>query len=129
MATRESEILFKKESYDIQGAIFEVYKELGSGFLEAVYQESLIKEFNIRSIPFLSQPELTLYYKGQLLAVTYRPDFLCYEKIIIKLKATAELGQEHRAQLLNYLKATGFRLGLLVNFGHYPRVAIERIIL
>lgn len=129
MVPESKEILYKKESYNIQGAIFEVYREMGSGFLEAVYQESLSKEFTSGGIPFISQPELNLLYKGQLLSITYRPDFVCYEKIIIELKATKELGQEHRAQLLNYLKATGFHLGLLVNFGHYPKVAIERIVL
>lgn len=129
MIQSDKNILYKKESYDIQGAIFEVYRELGCGFLEAVYQESLGKEFTNRGIPYVNQPELTLQYKGQKLSVTYRPDFLCYDKIIVEIKATSELGQEHRAQLINYLKATGFRLGLLVNFGHYPKATIERFIL
>jgi len=129
VSTSERDILYKEESYGIQGAIFEVYRELGSGFLEAVYQESLCKEFTTRNIPYISQPELTLRYKGEILSVTYRPDFLCYDKIIVEIKAISEIGQEHRAQLLNYLKATGFRLGLLVNFGHYPKATIERLIL
>lgn len=129
MNAPDKDILYKKESYDIQGAIFEVYRELGSGFLEAVYQESLSKEFTSRNVPYISQPELTLRYKGEILSVTYRPDFLCYDKIIVEIKAISEIGQEHRAQLLNYLKATGFRLGLLVNFGHYPKATIERLIL
>lgn len=129
MNASDKDILYKIESYDIQGAIFEVYRELGSGFLEAVYQESLSKEFTSRNVPYISQPELTLRYKGDILSVTYRPDFLCYDKIIVEIKAISEIGQEHRAQLLNYLKATGFRLGLLVNFGHYPKATIERLIL
>ena len=102
---------------------------MGNGFLEAVYQETLCKEFKNRGVPFTSQPELTLHYKGELLSVTYRPDFICYDKIIVEIKAVKETGLEHHAQLLNYLKATGFRLGLLVNFGHYPKVRIERVII
>jgi len=128
LITKTNEILYKQESYEIQGAIFEVYKEMGNGFLEAVYQETLSKEFKNRGVPFNSQPELALRYKGELLSVVYRPDFICYDKIIVEIKAVKETGLEHHAQLLNYLKATGFRLGLLVNFGHYPKVKIERII-
>ncbi len=129
MIPNTNQILYKQESYEIQGAIFEVYKEMGNGFLEAVYQETLCKEFKNRGVPFTSQPELTLHYKGELLSVTYRPDFICYDKIIVEIKAVKETGLEHHAQLLNYLKATGFRLGLLVNFGHYPKVRIERVII
>ncbi len=126
---KANDILYKRESYEIQGAIFEVYKEMGNGFLEAVYQETLSKEFKTRGIPFASQPEITLRYKGELLSVTYRPDFICYNKIIVEIKAVKETGLEHHAQLLNYLRTTGFRLGLLVNFGHYPKVRIERVII
>lgn len=122
-------ILYKEESYAIQGAIFTVYKEIGCGFLEAVYQECLIKEFSTRKIPFRSQPELQIMYKGETLSVVYRPDFICFDKIIIELKAIQTLGDEHRAQILNYLRATGFHLGLLVNFGSYPKVTIERVVL
>ncbi len=129
MIPNTNQILYKQESYEIQGAIFEVYKEMGNGFLEAVYQETLCKEFKNRGVPFTSQPELTLHYKGELLSVTYRPDFICYDKIIVEIKAVKETGLEHHAQLLNYLKATGFRLGLLVNFGHYPKVRIEWVII
>lgn len=127
--TNENKILYREESYLIQGAIFEVYKELGCGFLEAVYQECLCSEFMIRKIPFRSQVDLTIMYKANPISQTYRADFVCYEKILIELKAVKELGVEHRAQVMNYLKATKLRLGLLVNFGHYPLVAIERIIL
>lgn len=122
-------LLYKDESYQIQGAVFEVYKEIGCGFLEAVYQECLIREFTCRTIPFTSQPELAIHYKGDIIPVTYRPDFICFEKIIVEIKAISDVADEHRAQLLNYLKATGIRLGLLVNFGHYPRATIERLIL
>ncbi len=122
-------IRYKEESYAIQGAIFEVYREMGCGFLEAVYQECLCKEFLRRQIPYQAQFELSLTYKGEPLSQTYRPDFVCYEKIILELKALKEVGDEHRAQVYNYLKATSFRLGLLVNFGHYPKATIERIVL
>ena len=127
--TKSSGILFKDESYQIQGAVFEVYKEIGCGFLEAVYQQCLTREFTSRNIPFICQPELKIQYKGNIIPVTYRPDFICYDKIIVELKAINETGDEHRAQILNYLKATGYRLGLLVNFGHYPKATVERLIL
>ena len=115
--------------FAIQGAIFDVYREMGCGFLEAVYQECLEKELRQRGIPFQPQKELILTYKGQALEQRYKPDFICFDKIIVELKAVSELGKEHKAQLFNYLKATDLKLGLLVNFGHYPKVQIERIIL
>lgn len=122
-------LLYTEETYAIRGAIFEVYREIGSGFLEAVYQECLFREFELREIPFQSQPDLLIRYKQELLPLTYKPDFVCYGKIIVELKAVKEISDEHRAQLLNYLRASGNRLGLLVNFGHNPKVEIERIIL
>ena len=122
-------ILYREECYAIQGAVFDVYREMGCGFLEAVYQECMEKELRLRGVPFESQKALKLVYKGQPLEQIYRPDFTCFGKIIVELKAVKELGNEHRAQSLNYLKATGLRLALLVNFGHHPRVQIERIIL
>lgn len=126
---RHEKILFKEEVYAIQEAIFEAYREMGCGFLEAVYQECLEKELRLRNIPFVSQKELNLTYKGQLLEQRYRPDLICFDKIIVELKAVSELTNEHKAQLFNYLKASNLRLGLLVNFGHYPKAQIERIIL
>jgi len=123
-----AKILFKEESYAIQGAIFEVYRVMGCGFLEQVYQECLYMEFQKRDIPFQSQIELPIIYKGERLIQTYRSDFVCYGQIIVEIKAVKELDNEHRAQVFNYLKASGYRLGLLVNFGHHPRVAIERIV-
>ena len=122
-------LLFKEECYAIQGAIFEVYREMGCGFLEAVYQECLKRELTSRGIPFDSEPELKLNYKGIPLIQTYKPDFICYQKIILELKAVKEIAPEHKAQLINYLKASGLRIGLLVNFGHYPKAQIERFIL
>jgi GxxExxY protein len=123
----KDELLFKDEGYAIQGAVFDVYREMGCGFLEAVYQECLEREFRLRQLPYEAQKELVLSYKGQQLAQTYKPDFICYGKIIVELKAVKEVAPEHKAQLLNYLKATGLELGLLVNFGTYPKAEIIRI--
>jgi GxxExxY protein len=123
-----AELKYPKESYQIRGAIFEVYRQMGCGFLEAVYQECLEKELRKRAIPFVSQQELRLQYKGETLIQTYRPDLICYDLIIVELKAVKELANEHRAQIHNYLKATGLELGMLVNFGHYPKAEIERVV-
>jgi GxxExxY protein len=122
-------IIHKLESYEIMGACFEVYKEKGSGFLESVYQECLEIEFAGQKIPFKVQPELALTYKGHPLKSKFKPDFICYDKIVVELKAVTALTDEHRAQVQNYLRATGMKLGLLVNFGHYPKLEYERIVL
>ena len=122
-------ILFKEECFNIQGAIYEVYREMGCGFLEPVYQECLVKEFLLRKIPFQPQAALSISYKGEKLEQVYRADFICYSQIILELKAVKEIGNDQRAQVIDYLKATGYRLGLLVNFGHYPKATIERIVL
>jgi len=122
-------IVHRLESYELMGACFEVYKDKGSGFLEAVYQECLEIELGARKVPFKPQPQLALAYKGRPLKTKYIPDFLCYEKIIVELKAVSALTDEHRAQVQNYLRAAKVRLGLLVNFGHYPKVEYERIVL
>ena len=120
-------IIYQDESYAIQGAIFAVYKEMGSGFLEAVYQECLERELSARGIPFKSQTEIQILYNGVPLRQTYRADIVCYDKIILELKAVKNLLPEHSAQLQNYLRATGMKLGLLVNFGHFPKAEIVRI--
>lgn len=125
----EEKILFKDECYRIQGAVFEVHGEMGAGFLEAVYQECLEREFTLKGIPFARHKALPLAYKGEILEQIYRPDFICYESIIVELKAIKEILPEHRAQVFNYLKASGLRLGLLINFGAHPKAIIERIIL
>lgn len=122
-----SELIFEEESYRIRGAVFEVYREMGCGFLEAVYQECLEREFKQQGIPFVAQSATILQYKGARLLQTYAPDFICFNGIIVEIKAVKKLGNEHRAQVHNYLKATGFELGLLVNFGHNPKAEIERI--
>lgn len=124
----QTEPLFKEESYKIVGACFEVYREKGCGFLEPVYQECLEIELHAQGIPFFAQKPLPLTYKGVLLRSVYQPDFICYDKIVLEIKAVKEVADEHRAQVLNYLKATGMSLGLLVNFGHYPKAQIERIV-
>ncbi len=121
-------LLFEQETYAILGACFEVYKDKGCGFLEAVYQECLELELGSRGIPFQPQAELQLTYKGRTLKQTYQPDFICFGKVIVEIKAVSALADEHRAQLHNYLKAAGLRVGLLVNFGHHPGLEHERII-
>jgi GxxExxY protein len=121
-------LLFEDESYRILGACFEVYKEKGCGFLEPVYQECLVIEFEIQNIPFEQQVELVLNYKGRALVQRYKPDFVCFGKIVVEIKSVSGLTDQHRAQLHNYLKATGLQLGLLANFGHYPKLEHERIV-
>ena len=123
------ELIYKEESYRIIGACFEVYKEKGCGFLEAVYQECLECEFEIQGMLFVPQKPLALSYKGRPLKQRYTADFICFDKIIVELKAVSALADEHRSQVLNYLNATGFKLGLLVNFGHHPKLEYERIVL
>jgi GxxExxY protein len=122
-----TEIVFKEESYKIVGACFEVYREKGCGFLEQVYQECMQIELRLQGVPYAAKKPLLLEYKGCPLISTYEPDFICHEKIILELKAVTKLADEHRAQVQNYLRATGFKLGLLVNFGHYPKAEVERI--
>lgn len=123
-----TEILFKEESFRIIGACFEVHNEKGSGFVEPVYQECLELELALQSIPFTAQEALPLSYKGQKLKQAYRPDFVCCSKIILEIKAVSKLNDEHRAQVHNYIKATGCRLGLLVNFGRNVKLEWERIV-
>jgi len=122
------EIILKEESYKIVGACFEVYNAMGCGFLEAVYQECLGIELSKQTIPFKAQAPLELSYKGQVLEKKYIPDFTCFEKVIIEIKALKELSDDHRAQVHNYLKATGYRLGMLVNFGQHSKLQYERIV-
>jgi GxxExxY protein len=122
-----SELIYREESYKIVGACFEVYKGKGCGFLEAVYQECLQLELIDRNLPFASRQRLPLHYKGRLLNQVYEADFICFDKIVLEIKAVSALTDEHRAQVQNYLRATGHRLGLLVNFGHFPKVESERI--
>lgn len=124
----ESIYIFQAETEKIIGACFDVHRQLGPGFLEPVYQEALSIEFNNRLIPFDKEKKLELFYKGVKLDKFYVADFLCFGKIIVELKAVDSLIPEHTAQVLNYLKATGLRLGLLVNFGT-SKTQIKRVIL
>jgi GxxExxY protein len=121
------DFLFKDECYAIIGACFEVYKDKDCGFHEPVYQECLGIEFEFSTIPAIPMPGLSLEYRGRILTQKYFPDYLCYDKIVVELKAVTNLADEHRAQVLNYLKAGHFELGLLVNFGHYLKLQYERI--
>jgi len=124
-----AEIVFKKESYKIVGACMEVYNQMGCGFLEVVYQECLEIEFAEQAIQFRPQFQLKLKYKDHELQSVFVPDFVCYEKIILEIKGVSDLHDTHRAQVINYLKATGQKLGLLVNFGQHGRLQYERIVL
>ncbi len=124
-----ADLIYKEESYAIMGACFTVYKEMGCGFLESVYQECLEIGMAFQHIPFEAQKELRLTYRQRPLNKTFVADFLCYDKIIVEIKAVSELTNEHRAQIQNYLNGTDCKLGLLVNFGHYPKVEYERFVL
>ena len=110
-------LIYKEESYKIIGAAMEVHKELGFGFLEAVYHEAFCLELAEQNIPFEQEKEIEIYYKDLLLNKKYRVDFFCYDKIIVEIKALSSLEGNHEAQLLNYLKATEIKLGILINFG------------
>jgi GxxExxY protein len=123
-----SEFIHGNETHALLGACFEVYKDKGCGFLEAVFQECLELELGDRNMPHQVQPRLSLEYKGRALKQSYQPDFVCYDKVILEIKAVSKLTDEHRAQVHNYLKATGLRVALLVNFGHHPLVEHERIV-
>jgi len=123
----DTELIYKDECYAIIGACFNVYKDKGCGLLEPVYQECMEIELAHQNIIFVAKPKLPLSYRGQALKQHYEPDFICHGKIILELKAVTLPADEHRAQVINYLKATGYKLGLLVNFGHYPRLEWERL--
>ena len=118
---------YKVESYNIRSAIFAVHNELGNGFLERVYQDALEYEFRERGIPYEREKWIQIMYKGKPLGEPYRADFVCYDKIIVELKALSELEGVHRAQVINYLKAAKMKLGLLINFGE-TSAKVERIL-
>ena len=123
-----NEIRQDEETFAIRGAVFEVYKHLRNGYLEAVYQEALSFEFAERGIPFQAQPMLRIQYKDHLLEQFYKPDFVCYGKVVVELKAVRFLPDEATAQLLNYLATTKMPVGLLVNFGRPDGVEIKRFV-
>ena len=119
----------KELVYRIIGSAIDVYRNLGHGLLESIYQEALEIELAKRGIPFDSQIELKIIYDGKELKQTYKPDFMCYGKIIVEIKAVSSLDDSHRSQLYNYLHATGYKLGLLVNFGSSEGLEYERKVL
>ena len=125
---QEEDILFKEEYYKIYGCIYTVNKKLGSGFLEVVYQEALEIELKRENIPFIPQQELVILYDGIPLKTKYVADIVCYDKIIIELKTVTKINNQHKAQSMNYLKATDFKLGLLVNFNSFPKAEIIRMV-
>jgi len=122
------DLLYKKECYEINSCIYAVNRKLGCGFLEAVYQEALEIELKRKNIPFLKQYELEILYDGIPLSIKYIADIICYEKIILELKAVTKITNQHKAQLLNYLTATKFDLGLLINFNSFPKAEVVRMI-
>jgi len=124
----EDNLLYRDECYQIQGAVFEVSRVMGAGFSETVFQECLDLESKERGIPFRAQPELTLHDNHHVLKQHYRPDFICYDKIILDLKALSDLTGDHRAQVPNYLRSTKLKLGLLVNSGKPPTAIVERFV-
>jgi GxxExxY protein len=129
VVNKEAMIIYKEESYKIVGAAFKVYNTLGHGFLEAVYQEALEIEFQKQGIPYEREKELKIVYDGVELKQTYKADFVCFGKIILELKAVSALDNAHRSQVYNYLHVTGYKLGLLLNFGNAEELEKERIVL
>jgi GxxExxY protein len=127
---KDSELLYKEESYKIIGAAMEVHRLLGCGFVEPVYQEALEKEFILRSIPYEREKELDINYKGHTLSKTFRADFICYDKIILELKDVTDFTDDHYAQIYSYIKASKMGLGILINFGKahldYIRIPASR---
>lgn len=123
------ELIFKEEVYAIMGAAMDFHRELGSGFLESVYQEALEVELTYHKIPYESQKPLKIVYKGKTLNKEFIADLICYGKIVVELKAQDGLSSKEEAQVLNYLKATGVKLGLVINFGSHPKLEWKRFVL
>ena len=121
-------VVYRQESYAIMGVMFEVYREMGCGFVESVYHGCVGREFCSNDLHAVHEPKLEIAYKGETLEKTCEPDFICFSKIIVEPKACKHLEDAHRAQVHNYLRATGYELGLLVNFGHTPLLEWERIV-
>jgi GxxExxY protein len=123
-----TELLLKEEVYSIVGAAMEVHTALGSGFLEPVYQEAMEIESTSRNLPFVSQKVLTIHYKDHILKKEYVPDLIYFDQIIVELKALDCLSGKEESQLLNYLKATGMKVGELINFGSHPKLEWKRLV-
>lgn len=124
-----AELLYKDEVYTIVGAAMEVYNQLGPGFGEAIYQDAMEIEAESRNIPSVPQQDVFVFYKGQKLKNFFKPDLICYEKIVVELKALDQLTSREETQLLNYLKATGLPVGLLINFGRERDLEWKRMVL
>jgi len=123
----KSEVICREECYAIMGACFEVYSNLGSGFLESVYSEALSIELALRSIPFEKEAAIAVHYRNRALQQTYFADFICCGSVLLELKAVDSIADAHQAQVLNYLSATNLKVGLLINFGHYPGLEWKRL--
>jgi GxxExxY protein len=121
--------MLEQEGYDLMAAAFEVYNEMGPGFLEEIYQECLEMELKERGIPFVPQEQLEVCYKKKILKKRYKPDLLVFGDMVVELKAACNLCGEHESQLLNYLKATGKHVGYLINFGSTKKLEWKRMIL
>jgi GxxExxY protein len=124
-----AELLYKDEVYAIIGAAMEVYNQLGPGFSEAIYQEAMEIESKLRTIPHNPQQEISIKYKGTKLKQFFKPDFICYDKIIVELKALDRLSSREESQMLNYLKATSMPVGVLINFGAERDLEWKRMVL
>jgi len=127
--SNQKDLLYKDETYAIIGAAFEVYNTLGSGFLEAVYQDALAFEFRLRNVPFQEQHPVPVEYKGETLRTKYYADFLCYSEIIVEIKAQEWLASSNEGQLLNYLNGTKLPVGVLINFGNDTKLEWKRFVL
>ena len=122
------DLIYKEEAYNIIGAAMEVYNEMGHGYLEAVYQECMEIELRARGIPFEAQKEVKLKFKGVELQRRYKADFICYDGVLVEIKALNGIINDHRSQTINYLKGTGYKLGLLINFGAAAGLQYERLV-
>jgi GxxExxY protein len=123
-----AELILREECYQVVGACLEVVNDKGCGFLESVYQECLEIEFNYQKLPHVPRQKLRLFYRQQELKQKFIPDFVCFDQIIVEIKAVSQLTDAHRSQVINYLNASDFRLGLLINFGSHPRLEWERFV-
>ncbi|KXB09543.1 hypothetical protein AKJ60_00005 [candidate division MSBL1 archaeon SCGC-AAA385M11] len=124
-----TDFLYKKESYAIIGAAMEVYNVLGAGFLEAIYHDALKIELASQGVPYESQKPLPVYYRSHLLPHEYIADLICYDRILLELKATKDIHEAHLAQVMNYLKATGLALGYVINFGNPEKLQWKRVLM
>ena len=122
------ELKYKEEVFAVIGAAIDVHRELGAGFLESVYQEALEIELRARKVPFVAQQAISVRYKGLTLKKQYFADLVCFERIIVEIKALPHLSGTERAQLLNYLKGTGFPIGILINFGSHGKLEWKRLV-